>query len=348
MSVQSVSAVGFDFFEPKRPIQVTFSDAPLTSDAGLLPLRQFDENLRLTQQFAEALNDPRDPRRVEHSFLDLTRMRVFGILAGYEDQNDHDTRRTDPVFKLITQRSPDDSDLASQPTLSRFENTIDIASLKRLRDVLIDPFGASFDAPPIGLTFDLDAVDDPVHGSQQLSLFHGFNEQHPYLPLVVTSADTDQSVLIRLRHGTATASLGADDDLEYLVRRVRATGPDVTIRVRGDCGFGTPAMHAVGDRLDVRFTFGQAANRTLERVSEELLAEAIRRWEQTGQPQRLEGRLLVSGGDLDAAAVGDRQGRGQRSGDQPAVRHHQPILVASVRRGDRRRVPDARREREPQ
>lgn len=287
MSLQPDPAVGFDFFAPARPIRLEFSSAPLSSDAGLLPPRQYDERLHLTQQFANARSDPRDPRRIEHSFLDLTRMRVFGILAGYEDQNDHDTLRTDPVFKLITPRSPDDPDLASQPTLSRFENQIDIPSLKRLREVLIDQFIAAFDAPPIALTFDLDAVDDPTHGNQQLTLFHGFYEQYQYLPLVITSADTDQIVMLSLRHGTATASLGADDDLEYLVARLRTTWPDVTIRVRGDCGFGNPTMHECRDRLDVLFTFGQAANRTLQRASEELLAEAQRRWQETRQPQRL-------------------------------------------------------------
>ena len=110
--------------------------------------------------------------------------------------------------------------LASQPTLSRFENQINIASLKRLREVLVDQFLASFAQPPLSLTFDLDAVDDPTHGSQQLSLFHGFYEQYQYLPLVITCAENDQIVMISLRHGTAAASLAADDDLEYLVTRV--------------------------------------------------------------------------------------------------------------------------------
>ena len=90
------------------PIQIEVSDAPLTSDAGLLPLRQFDERIGLTKQFAAVLDDPRDPELIEHTFLEMVRSRVFGILAGYEDQNDHDTLRTDPVFKLIADRSPDD------------------------------------------------------------------------------------------------------------------------------------------------------------------------------------------------------------------------------------------------
>src|SRR5690242_10084253 len=191
MSIPPAALIKFDFFEP-LPIHVEVSDAPLTSDAGLLPLRQFDERIGLTKQFAAVLDDPRDPDLIEHSFPEMVRMRLFGILAGYEDQNDHDTLRTDPVFKLIAERSPTDADLASQPTLSRFENQVNIASLKRLRQVLVDQFIASFAQPPLSLTFDLDAVDDPTHGSQQLSLFHAFYDQYQYLPLILTSAETEQ------------------------------------------------------------------------------------------------------------------------------------------------------------
>src|SRR6202789_3884386 len=194
----------------------------------------------------------------------MVRSRVFGILAGYADQNDHDTLRTDPVFKLIADRSPDDPHLASQPTLSRFENQIDVPSLFRLRDVFIDQFIASFAQPPITLTFDLDAVDDPAHGSQQLTLFHAFYEQYQYL--VITCAENDAIVMLSLRHGTATASLGADDDLEYLVTRIRAVWPNVRIRVRGDGGFGNPTMYEVSERLDVIYTYGLSTNPVLQRA----------------------------------------------------------------------------------
>ena len=216
----------------------------------------------------------------------MVRMRVFGILAGYEDQNDHDTLRTDPVFKLVADRSPRDPDLASQPTLSRFENQINIRSLLRLRALFVDQFIASFAQPPRTLTFDLDAVDDPTHGTQQLSLFHGFYEQYQYLPLIWTSADTDQVVMLSLRHGTATAWLGADDDLEYLVKRLRVAWPAVRILVRGDAGFGKPVMLEVCERLGVEYTFGLSANAVLQRQSEDLLAEAVRGWEETHTPQR--------------------------------------------------------------
>jgi hypothetical protein len=282
----SVPLFQLDFYEP-LPIQIEVSDAPLTSDAGLLPLRQFDERIGLTKQFAAVLDDPRDPELTEHTFLEMVRSRVFGILAGYEDQNDHDTLRTDPIFKLIADRSPEEDDLASQPTLSRFENQINIASLKRVRQVFVDQFIASFAQPPLSLTFDLDAVDDTTHGSQQLTLFHGFYEQFQYLPLVITCAENDQIVMVSLRHGTAAASLGADGDLEYLVKRVRAEWPNMRIRVRGDGGFGNPTMYEVSERLEITYTYGLSTNAVLQRASEELLAEAVRLWDETHAPQRL-------------------------------------------------------------
>jgi hypothetical protein len=172
MSVPSAWPQVLGFFG--TPLVIEPSPGQLSSDAGLLPIRQFDERIGLTRAFALALDDPRDPALTEHTFLEMVRVRVYGILAGYEDQNDHDTLRSDPVFKLIADRSPEDDDLASQPTLSRFENAISIKSLKRLRDVFIDQFIASFDAPPRHLTFDLDAVDDPAHGHQQLTFWHGY------------------------------------------------------------------------------------------------------------------------------------------------------------------------------
>src|SRR5215470_5222222 len=132
MSLPGVWPQVLDFFG--TPLVIEPSPGQLSSDAGLLPVRQFDQHIGLTRAFADALDDPRDPDLTEHSFLEMVRSRVYGILAGYEDQNDHDTLRADPVFKLIANRSPEDHDLASQPTLSLFENAISIWSLKRLRD----------------------------------------------------------------------------------------------------------------------------------------------------------------------------------------------------------------------
>jgi hypothetical protein len=152
MSRPPVWAQCLDFFGTSLVIEP--SPGQLSGNAGLLPIRQFDARIGLTRGFAEALDDPRDPDLTEHTFLEMVRSRVYGILAGYEDQNDHDTLRFDPVFKLVADRSPEDDDLASQPTLSRFENAISIRSLKRLRHVFLDQFIASFDTLPRHLTFD--------------------------------------------------------------------------------------------------------------------------------------------------------------------------------------------------
>ena len=179
MSLQSVPLLSFEFL-PSRPVEIEVSPAPLTSDAGLLAVRQFDQTLRLTEQFAAALNDRRDPTLTRQSLLSMVRQRIYGILADYEDQNDHDTLRSDPVFKLVADRLPDGPDLASQPTLSRFENAVSIPDLWRLRDMLVDLFLQSFDAPPRHLTLDIDAFDDPAHGGQQLIMFHGDYERYQY------------------------------------------------------------------------------------------------------------------------------------------------------------------------
>ncbi len=176
MSIPSAWVQVLDFFG--TPLVIEPSEGQLSSDAGLLPIRQFDERIGLSRAFARALDDPRDPALTEHTFLEMVRSRVYGILAGYEDQNDHDTLRSDSVFKLLADRSPEDDDLASQPTLSRFENAISIPSLKRLRDVFLDQFIASFETPPRHLTFDLDAVDDPAHGHQQLTFWHAYYDQN--------------------------------------------------------------------------------------------------------------------------------------------------------------------------
>jgi Transposase DDE domain group 1 len=286
MILQSAWQKSFGFLDSK-PIVVEPVEEHLTSDAGLLPIRQFDKQIGLTAEFAAALGDPRFGPFVDHSFAEMARMRIYGILAGYADQNDHDQLRYDPVFKLLAGRQPSDDELASQPTLSRFENAIDIPSLWRLREVLVDQFLASFDEPPRRLTFDIDTFDDPTHGDQQLTFFHGYYEQYQYQPRLITCAQNDLVVMACLLHGTAHAALGADDDLEYLVERLRAKWPDVVIELRGDSGMAVPVMYDVCERLQVQYTFGLRLNPVLKGRSDALLAEAIEQYERTGQPQRL-------------------------------------------------------------
>jgi len=285
MSLQGVLPFVLDFF-PKKPIEIEVSQSQLTGDAGLLPIRQFDEAIRLTERFSNALTDARCGEVIQTN-LSMVRQRIYGILADYEDQNDHDTLRSDPVFKLVCDRSPEAHHLASQPTLSRFENAVTIADLKRLREVLCDEFLDAFPVPPSRITLDIDAFDDPAHGQQQLIFFHGFYEQYQYLPVAVTCAETDMVALVGLRHGTCAASLGADDDLRYLTHRIRERFPDVEIIIRGDSGFGMPRMYEVCEELRLTHTFGLAMNARLKAHSAELLTQAEKQFEITGQKQRL-------------------------------------------------------------
>lgn len=286
MDSQSAFQAEFDFLG-SLPIVVEPATEKVSSDAGLLPFRQLDEGLGLTQQFADALTDRRDVGRLDHTFLEMVRMRVFGILADYPDQNDHDVLRSDPIFKLICNRSIDDCDLASQPTLSRFENAIDTPCFFRLDETLIDQFLAAFDKPPSQLTLDLDAFDDPTHGQQQLTFFHGYYDQYQYLPRVMTCAENDRVLNAALLHGSAHASLAADEDLETVVVRLRQQWPGVRLHFRGDSGFGVPAMYAACERLDIDYTIGLGMNSRLKKLSENTLTTAVKQFETTGQPQRL-------------------------------------------------------------
>lgn len=285
MSLQCAPLFSFEFL-PSRPIEIEVSSAPLTSDAGLLPIRQFDERIRLTEQFAAALDDRRDPTLTQQSLLSMVRQRIYGILADYEDQNDHDTLRYDPVFKIIADRLPDDPDLASQPTLSRFENAVSIPDLWRLRDVLVDLFIQAFDKTPGHLTFDIDPFDDPAHGQQQLIMFHGYYDQYQYLPIVITCAENDMVLLVGLRHGTCEAWLGVDNDLRYLMGRLRAVWPDVHVHVRGDSGLGVPLMYDVCQELRLSYTFGIGVNSRLRVLSDALVKQVLDAYQKTGQLQR--------------------------------------------------------------
>lgn len=286
MILHSDFQLNFDFLRSK-PIIVEPSAAQVSSDGGLLPFRQLDQRLRLTQQFAEALTDPRAAGYIDHTFLEMTRMRIYGILADYPDQNDHDVLRSDPVFKLLCNRSIHDQDLASQPTLSRFENAIDVRCFFRLRDLLIEQFIASFEQPPSQLTLDIDPFDDPTHGQQQLTFYHGYFDQYQYLPRVITCAENDLVVDVCLLFGRAHPALAAADDIEYVVRRLRQTWPDVQIHLRGDSGFAVPQVYETCELQDLLYTIGIGMNARLKKYSESLLNEVVRRYQETGQPQRL-------------------------------------------------------------
>ena len=284
MSLHDVWQLVFDFL-PKKPVCVEPVDENLSTDAGLLIFRQWDEQQEFTKGFAEQLSDRR--RDPDHTTLEMVRSRLFGILAGYEDQNDHDALRTDAIFKLLANRLPEDDDLASQPTLSRFENSITPRSLLRLEDWFIKRFVNSFDQPPREVTLYIDVFDDPTHGAQQLTLFHGYYKQYQYLVRAITCAENDAVVLPVLLYGTADVALGLANDVERIVQALREKFPHVLIRIRADSGYAKPWFYRLCERLHIEYSIGIGMNSVLKRNSEELLQKAIEQCEETGQPQRL-------------------------------------------------------------
>ena len=279
----------FDFL-PQMPVVVQPSAGQITSDAGLLPIRECDARWNYSQRMAACLSDPL-PRR-DQSLVSMLRQRIFGILAGYEDCNDHDTLRDDPVFKLIAERLPDDDPLASQPTLSRFENLPTPQVLLKVIDFNIqtgierlkEHHGGKL---PAEITLDLDATDDPTHGQQQLAFFHGYFGQYQYFPLIISEPLTKHVFLAWLRPGTVHASLGAADDLMRVVNGLRKERPDIVIEVRADAGFGLPEIYDCCEQNGLFYTLGFSTNARLKKLTEPLMQQAGAQYETTHEKQRL-------------------------------------------------------------
>lgn len=289
MFQQDAGQLSLGFFAD-RPVVVQRHSGQLSSDAGLLPLREFDERWRYTQRMAACLSDARTAP--DHTTTSMLRQRLFGILADYEDCNDHDALRDDPIFKLLAGKLPADDPLASQPTLSRFENAVTIPTLWKLLDFLVETgierlhehHGGNL---PDSLILDIDPTDDPTHGHQQLSFFHGYYEQHQYFPILITEPTTRHVFYAHLRPGAVHAALGADDDLMFVVERLQRARPDLRIHVRGDSGFGVPRMYEACENNRISYTFGIAGNARLQEDAQGLLTQAMMQFEQTREKQRL-------------------------------------------------------------
>lgn len=272
-----------------KPVAVDFSGGDLSSDAGAIPLALADRVMHLTQSLAHAVADPRDPSRIHHSLHDLFRERVYLIALGYEDCNDATTLRHDPLLKMAVGRTPAEDPLASQSTLSRFENAITLQDLQRLGQVLLDQFLLRCGPAPKRIVLDLDPFVDPCHGDQQLVLFNGHYDCHCYLPLYLCGTiDGGRPFVIGalLRDGRAAPTRGAKWLLHRVVPAIRARYPQVEIIVRGDGGFGVPKMLNTCRYLGVRFCLGKPKNPVLNRLSERIQMRAAVEYSVTKRPYR--------------------------------------------------------------
>jgi len=281
-------------------LTVAFDAGQLTSDGGLVWLARADDRLGLSAAFATQIAEwRRGP--VCHPLALLVRQRLLQIACGYEDQDDADTLRHDPLLKLVCGRRPHDpnADLASQPTLSRLENAVDRRACYRLAHALLGTYLQERErvggGPPQQLLLDLDSTDDSTHGEQQGSSYHGYYRQHMYHPLLVFDGHTNQLIAAVLRHGTVHASRGVVPILTRLVAAIRARWPHVSIELRADSGFAIPALYAYCEREQIDYTIGLAPNTRLEALAAPLVEQARREHQQTGEKVRLlaEGRYAA-------------------------------------------------------
>ena len=366
MATDCIAQVTFECQGVSQPIVARFDQAHASSDGGAVLLKALDDRLGLTRQLAASLTDRRQPGKVQHALLELVEQRVFGIACGYADCNDSARLAEDPVYKLLLDRDPlTGPALASQPTLSRFENGVGghelyLASVA-LADLVIAHHRARLQGRARRITIDLDPTDDPTHGQQELSFFNGHYDTWCYLPLVATltfNAEPRQYLVAAvLRPGNSPAKRGAIGLLTRLCRRLRAAFPGVLLRVRLDGGFASPEVLDCLDAEGVerrgdgqQCAFGQtqppldgAGSDALQgqwRDRGPLWRDPLRRPEvapQTADHHEGRGCAASRPGSQEQSSVRDHQPgrcpRGGLSGLSGAGRHGEPAQGAASRAG---------------
>jgi hypothetical protein len=289
-----------------REVIAAFDGGKVTSDAGGLLLREVDDKFRFLDQFARCFTDYRDPDLVEHTLLELLKQRVFGLCMGYEDLNDHDQLRLDPLLAVLVGKTDPTGDarprardqgkpLAGKSTLNRLELTAVgddedsrykkiVAHMSRIETYLVDVFVQQQPAPPPRIVLDLDATDDPIHGHQLGKFFHGYYDCDCYLPLYIFCGD--HPLCATLRPSDIDASAGSLVFVQRIVARLREKWPNVPIVLRGDSGFCRDYLMTWCEANGVHFLFGLAKNKRLLRVIGQEMQEAKEQFEHTQQPSR--------------------------------------------------------------
>lgn len=288
----------------RRTVVASFDGGTVSSDGGVLLLAEVDRRLGLLELFAACFKDHRNPALVEHSIEELVRQRVFGLALGYEDLNDHDELRTDPLLaSVVGKADPTGNDrrqeqdrgkpLAGKSTLNRLEwgtvkqdryrkISLDTEAVDRF---FVDIFLAAHQSAPAEIVLDLDATDDPLHGEQEGRFFHGYYGGYCYLPLYIFCGS--HLLCARLREANVDASFGSVDELERIVARIRQRWPEVRIIVRGDSGFAREELMSWCESHGVDFVLGLARNVRLQRALGGELTQARALFEESGKAARV-------------------------------------------------------------
>ena len=291
----------------RRAVIASFDGGTLSSDGGSLLLRQVEKRTGILRQFADCFIDHRDADLIEHSVLDLVSQRVYGLALGYEDLNDHDDLRRDPLLAtLVGKADPTGSKrlrradcgkpLAGKSTLNRLELTrSEAAADDRYKKIAVDEqaidrmfldlFVKSHRKPPKRIVLDLDATDDPIHGQQEGRFFHGYYNNYCYLPLYIFAGD--ELLCARLRRSNIDASAGTVEELERIVEHLRRAWPSVEIVIRADSGFAREEIMTWCELNNVDYVLGLAKNDRLIREIRRELKRAQRQYDKTHETTRV-------------------------------------------------------------
>jgi hypothetical protein len=271
-----------------REVVARFDGGTITSDGGSLLLRETDQRLNLLARFSECFLDGREPDRVKHSILEMVSQRVHGLALGYEDLNDHEQLRNDPLFGVLAGREELDKPLAGKSTLNRLElGTGQQDRYKKITfwkqavdELLVSVFIESQEQAPEEIILDVDTTDLPLHGKQEGRFFHGY-----YLPLYVFCGE--HVLCARLRQSNSDASAGSLAEIERIVHQVREAWPAVRIVLRGDSGFCRNELMSWCENKGVDYVFGLARNQRLRSIIGREMWEATEQWNRTGKPARV-------------------------------------------------------------
>jgi len=279
-----------------REIRAQFDGGAITTEGGGLLLREVEKRIGIVRQFAACFRDYRNADLIEHTVEELVAQRVYGLALGYEDLNDHEELRKDPLLAVLVEKcDPDREWLAGKSTLNRLELTPSTASAQaRYKKIVadhaavdrlfVDVFLAAHRQAPSQIILDLDATDDPLHGNQEGRFFHGYYGHYCYLPLYIFCGEFLLGA--RLRPSNIDASAGSMEELQRIVKQIRAVWPEVRILVRGDSGFCREELMAFCERESVDYVLGLAKNQRLKAEIKKELRKAKRQYHETGRAAR--------------------------------------------------------------
>jgi hypothetical protein len=286
------SSFGFEA-SGRREIVARFDGGTISSDGGALLLRQTDKLLNLLPRLAECFLDGRNADQVEHSIQEMLAQRIYGLALGYEDLNDHEQLRKDPVFGVLAGREELDTPLAGKSTLNRMELGAGVKDRYKkitfwkdsVDELLVKVFIESYAKAPAEIILDVDTTDLPLHGKQEGRFFHGYYDSYCYLPLYVFCGE--QILCARLRESNHDASFGCLQEIERIVAQIRKAWPEVKIILRGDSGFCRNTLMSWCENHNVDYVFGMARNQRLRKIIGAEMHQATQQWKQSGKPARV-------------------------------------------------------------